>query len=420
MSPAARVAIFDADAPPALAFVRSLGRAGIPLRVYSQRRWPVSRYSRWCTEFARCPDPAREEEFLAWLADELRTGRIDLVAPTSDVVAFHVATLREAFAPELSARFEPAKGVLASLFKDRFDVACRRSGFATPWAAFPRSGEEARDLAQTFRYPAIVKPKSHVGVGLARGEVVRDADELRARYREYPLPAAEAERYPELGLPMVQEYVPCALDNLYSVSGVLGARGEIVAASASRKIAQWPPTLGIGIEFHAIDDPELVSHGAALARAILGRGIFEVEFIRDERDGRWVAIDLNPRAHGFVRLDIARGHDLPLLWYRIATGQTVTPQNAPRCDVVWTHGVPHAVRRAVRRLRGMPPVELSAADVVDVVHDRHDSLPSVPFVATMLRHPGGLIRPFLNSELVAPDVERAHDRAYRNNELASG
>src|SRR5204862_7903077 len=99
VSPAARVAVFDANAPPALAFVRSLGRAGIPLRVYSHRRWPVSRYSRWCTEFARCPDPAREEEFLAWLADELRTGRIDLVAPTSAALAFHVGTLRQSSAP---------------------------------------------------------------------------------------------------------------------------------------------------------------------------------------------------------------------------------------------------------------------------------------------------------------------------------
>ena len=148
MSRSARVGIFDADAPPAIAFVRSLGRAGIPVRVYSHRRWPVSRYSLWCEEFARCPDPARGEEFVPWLRDEVRSGRVDLVAPTSDLIAYHVATLRDVFALELRTRFEPAEGVLASLFKDRFDAACRRLGFATPWAAFPRSVEEARDLAE--------------------------------------------------------------------------------------------------------------------------------------------------------------------------------------------------------------------------------------------------------------------------------
>jgi len=404
MTLAARVAIFDADAPPGLAFVRSLGRAGAAIRVYSHRRWPVSRYSLWCEEFARCPDPARGEEFVPWLRDEVRSGRVDLVAPTSDLIAYHVATLPDVFALELRTRFEPAEGVLASLFKDRFDAACRRLGFATPWAAFPRSVEEARDLAEAFRYPAILKPKSHVGVGIARGEVVRDADEMRAGYREYPLPPAESARHPELALPMVQEYVPGALDNLFSVSGVLGAGGEVVAAMASRKIAQWPPTLGIGIEFHALDDPALVSRGAALASAILGRGIFEVEFIRDPRDGGWVAIDLNPRAHGFIRLDIERGADLPLLWYRIATGAAIPPAEAPRHDLVWKHGVPHAVQRMVRRMRGGAPVAIPSAEAVDVIHDRRDPLPTLPFVATMLRHPGGLIRPFLQSP--APRADR--------------
>jgi D-aspartate ligase len=409
MTVAARVAIFDADAPPGLAFVRSLGRAGVPRRVYSHRRWPVSRYSRWCEEYARCPDPARGEEFRPWLREEVRSGRVDLVAPTSDVIAYQVATLRDVFAPELRARFEPAEGVLASLFKDRFDAACRRLGFATPWAAFPRSVEEARDLAETFLYPAILKPKSHVGVGIARGEVVRDADDLRDRYREYPLPAAEGARYTELALPMVQEYVPGALDNLFSVSGVLGARGEVVAAIASRKIAQWPPTLGIGIEFRALEDPALVSRGASLASAVLGRGIFEVEFIRDPRDGQWVAIDLNPRAHGFIRLDIERGADLPLLWYRIATGEAVPPVEGLRHDLVWKHGVPHTVQRTVRRMRGVASVALPSAKVVDIIHDRRDPLPTLPFVATMLRHPGGLIRPFLQS--AAPGADRPSTRA---------
>jgi predicted ATP-grasp superfamily ATP-dependent carboligase len=401
------VAIFDADAPPALAFVRSLGRAGVPLRVYSHRPWPVCRYSRWCADFARCPDPANGKRFAPWLAEELRAGRIDLVAPTSDVIAFHVAMLTDEFAPSLRARFEPAEGVLASLFKDRFDAVCRRLGFATPWAFFPQSVEEARALAGIFRYPAIVKPKSHVGVGIARGEIVRDASELRSVYREYQLPKSEAERFPELALPMVQEYVPRALENLYSVSGALGANGEIVAAAATRKIAQWPPTLGIGIEFHSIDDPPLVSHGAALAAAVLGRGLFEVELIRDPRDGRCVAIDLNPRAHGFVSLDVKRGNDLPLLWYRIATGEAVSSQSTPRHDVAWKHGVPHAVQAMVQRLREAAPGRLERVETVDVVHDPDDRLPSIPFVATMLRHPGGLIRPFWRSTPAPSDPRGA-------------
>jgi hypothetical protein len=34
-------------------------------------------------------------------------------------------------------------------------------------------------------------------------------------------------------------------------------------------------------------------------------------------------------------------------------------------------------------------------DAVDIVLDSHDVLPAVVYTAHMLRHPGGLVRPFL-------------------------
>jgi D-aspartate ligase len=390
-----RVGIFDADSPGALAFVRSLGRRGVPLRVYSHRRWPVSRSSRYCAEFARCPDIEDADRFVPWLERELLGGRIDLVAPTSDLIAFYAAELGESL---------PAHGaVLDCLFKDRFDAACARLGFRTPRAAYPASLEEARELAPQLRYPALLKPKSHVGVGLfERGEVVRNVDEMRRRYRSYELPARYA-RYPELALPMIQEYVPAALENLYSVSGLLGANGEVVAASASCKAGQWPPILGVGIEFHAVPDADLIARGIALARGVLGAGLFEVEFIRDRQDGELMAIDLNPRAHGFISFDIARGHDLPLLWYRVASGELVEPCAPACCDLVWLHRIPWQVRRWVRRGRGLP-IPPAPADPVDIVNDVRDLLPSALFTAVMLRHPGGLIRPFWKEEVAPPDA----------------
>ena len=393
----ARVGIFDADAPTALAFTRSLGRAGVPVRVYSQRRWPVARFSKHCGEFALCPDPDDAVRFLPWLEKELRSGRIELVAPTSDLIAFYLAELSDAIAGELRRRLPAPTAVLESLFKNRFDAACARLGFRVPWAAYPASVEEARERADEFRYPAILKPKSHVGVGLTRGQVIRDAAGLRRAYRHYAIPSSQAPviaRYPELSLPMIQEYVPGTLENLYSVSGVLGDGGEVVAAAASRKAAQWPPTLGIGIEFHGCADQALLSRGCALAGQVLGRGIFEVELIRDARTGDLAAIDLNPRAHGFISFDVARNNDLPLLWYRLVTGDAVEPAGPARDDLVWTHAIPHRARRWVNWLKGRRR-DRSRVGTVDIVNDAGDPLPTAAFLAVMLRHPGGLIRPFL-------------------------
>src|SRR5205823_6252973 len=119
-----------------------------PLRLYSHRRWPVARLSRYCAGLGRCPELEDAAAFLPWLKEELRSGRIDLVAPTSDLIAFYAAEL------------ERDEAVLDCLFKDRFDAQCARHGFRTPWAAYPGTVEEARDLAPAFRYPALLKPKS--------------------------------------------------------------------------------------------------------------------------------------------------------------------------------------------------------------------------------------------------------------------
>lgn len=58
------VAIFDGDSPPALAFVRSLGRLGVSVRVYDPHLLPVSRVSRYAGRFTRCPSLDDVDRFL--------------------------------------------------------------------------------------------------------------------------------------------------------------------------------------------------------------------------------------------------------------------------------------------------------------------------------------------------------------------
>jgi hypothetical protein len=153
--------------------------------------------------------------------------------------------------------------------------------------------------------------------------------------------------------------------------------------SAATKIRQWPPRLGVGIRFECCDDAELLAYGHQLARAVVGRGMFELEFIFDARHRERVAIDLNPRGFGQMRLDIARGNDLPRLWYELVTGGRAAPSPPPRADVVWRHGVPELVARATRLALGPARHETlrdSVADAtqptVDIINDWADPLPS--------------------------------------------
>jgi len=88
------VAVFDANTPPALAFTRSLGRAGVPVHVYSHHRYPMARLSRYAARFHFCPDLDDAELFLPWLKLRLQNKEISLIAPTSDLLAFYLYQTR--------------------------------------------------------------------------------------------------------------------------------------------------------------------------------------------------------------------------------------------------------------------------------------------------------------------------------------
>jgi hypothetical protein len=135
------VAVFDIDLPPGVSFLRSLGRAGAPLRAYSADRKAAGRSSRFAGTVRPCPPVRRTDEFVAFLADGLTDGTIDLVAPTSDYVCFAVAMAVEKVGIDAAiVGHPPPEGVLTALFKDRFQRAAQRVGFPVPPSAAATTG----------------------------------------------------------------------------------------------------------------------------------------------------------------------------------------------------------------------------------------------------------------------------------------
>ena len=71
----------------------------------------------------------------------------------------------------------------------------------TPTSATRRWGRRLLALARRMGYPAVLKPKSHLAVGMARrGAIVGDETELRANFVPHSIPttaSALAQRYPD-------------------------------------------------------------------------------------------------------------------------------------------------------------------------------------------------------------------------------
>lgn len=400
------VAVFDNFWATTLLFSASLGRQGVPLHFYGNG---AGRWSRYRVRRGRCPAVTDAELFIPWLQQRVRSGEVVRVAPTTDLIAYYVSLLREEFSPEVRRTIAPLPEIENCLLKTRFAVACEKIGQATPQSAAPEDPVAALEAAERIGFPIILKPKSHLVVGSAeRGCFVRDARTLRERFRQYPIePGQElvAARYPELRWPLLQKYIPSAQTRVFSVSGFKDPENGIVAASVSCKQRQWPPDIGVSTSQVSCNDQRILNAGLKSVDRLVSRGLFELELLQSGRE--LLAIDLNPRAFGFLALDMALGNDLPWLWFqstlRPLAAASLT-QIRPVVEARLT--IPHVIGRAIAWVCGeggrtagkgwVRPVKR-----VPMLGSWHDPLPLVVGNLRLLRHPGSLCRPYLRAALSA-------------------
>jgi predicted ATP-grasp superfamily ATP-dependent carboligase len=243
---------------------------------------------------------------------------------------------------------------------------------------------------------------------------VASADELPQAYRAY---VADADfhpwlvtRFPEVRQPMLQAYLPEAVNEIHSLSGFADASGRILVLGA-RKILQWPRRLGIGVCFQAAPVPAVLRVWLrALCRRVGYHGVFEAEFI--EAGGEYYLIDFNPRFYSQMAFDVARGLPFPLLAYEAALGENATWRRALRAGdpesttdaylhrlrfEVLMHGQRLSRRMTVDEVRRWRDWRSERRGrTVDAVLDGTDALPAVvdylAFFYGWARHPRAALR----------------------------
>jgi predicted ATP-grasp superfamily ATP-dependent carboligase len=337
----------------------------------------------------------------------VKAGEITRLAPTTDLIAYYLAVLRDEFPVEVRRAITPLPEIERCLIKTQFSSACEKAGQLVPPQAAPDNLDAAVEAARTLGYPLIIKPKSHLVVGTSqRGQLVHDEAGLRRAYRAYPVALGQeplAADYPDLKWPLLQRYIRSARRCVYSISGIKDADSGIVTALLTIKQSQWPPDIGVSTVQKVCNDQSILDAGLKTVDRLISRGIFELEVVLD--GDKLVAIDLNPRAFGFIFLDMAVGNDLPWLWWQTTLGAT-KPITMPieRFAMECRFVVPYYFDLAIHKLFGPRAVhshhasESVSKSWISMLGHRNDPLPMILANARLLRllpHRGGLIRPFL-------------------------
>jgi D-aspartate ligase len=301
--------------------VRSLGRLGVPVYVVdSDPRGPAS-YSkylrgRFVFDLATA-DPDATVEYL--LEVGRRIGSRAVLIPMWDDMAVLVSDHFEA----LSERFvipQQPDGLARSLAsKKEMCLLARRHSISAPEARFPSSVEEVRSFADTATFPVMLKgiAGNRLLERTGRKMVIVDRpDELVRLYLEMEDPTD-----PNL---MLQEYIPGGDDAVWMFNGYFDHESDCLVGFTGRKLRQTPvytgsTSLGICLKNDTVDETT-----RQWMKQLGYRGILDIGYRYDARDGQYKVLDVNPRIGGTFRLFVARnGMDVARALYLDMTGQPV-------------------------------------------------------------------------------------------------
>jgi D-aspartate ligase len=302
----------------ALSIVRNLGRSGITVRASGPANcWAL--YSRYCAE--RFAIETSQSHAEAWdgllLSRQSERLRGHVLFPLSDDAIEYVAKRQHL----LSTHYvlDPATATQRTDFldKQRTLELAQAAGFDIP--RFWRIGPDS-DLAalSDIQFPVMVKPVHSHKFSRVFGRklfvVEASWDELK-----HKVELAQSRGF-EI---MVVEMVPGPDDLLSSYYAYVNRDGEFLYHFTKSVIRRYPVHRGNGCYHKAEWLPETAALGRALFAKLGLRGIGNVEFKRDPRDGKLKLIEINTRFTAAQELLTRAGAPLDLAVYRDLTGQTV-------------------------------------------------------------------------------------------------
>jgi predicted ATP-grasp superfamily ATP-dependent carboligase len=315
----------------AVGIARSLGRLGVPVYAMVEDRYtPLAMCRHLTGAFVnRTEDTNGLLNYLGAIGEHIN--RRTILLPTDDNGAVFIAE----HAKELSHWFLfphlPAEVPRQLVDKMSLYSLCRGVGIPCPEHALPTSIDQVHEFIGRATFPVVVKAAEH-SRRLNNGSssfIVQSPEELLALCGP-----AELFRRPNM---IFQEYIP---GEDWIFHGYRNAETDCFVGFTGKKLRSYPPfagptTLGVSI----LSEP-LSRQTEAMLRVIGYSGVMDIDYRRDQRDGRYKLLDFNPRVGANFRMfENREGIDVVRALHLDLTGRAVhrSPMIEGRTFIVELH-----------------------------------------------------------------------------------
>lgn len=311
-----------------LGVTRSLGRLGVPVFNVDSSRWAPAFYSRYCRgKFVWDLDETGPEESLGRLIEIARkTGRRCVLIPTTDHAALFVAD----YAAQLQKWYitpDASRVPVNSLCSKReMDSLAKEFGIPTARTFFAQTRKGLLEHLKNVGLPVMIKAV-HVNARSRTGKtkwLVRTRPDVSA-LDEF-LDRVSPNDWTNI---IVQEYIPGGQDAVWIFNGYFNHDSECLLGFTGKKLRQCPIYTGVASLGVCHHNPIVENTAFRFVKAAGYRGIIDMDFCYDARDGLYKLVDVNPRIGSTFRLFVASdGMDVARALYLDLTGQPVPRSRA--------------------------------------------------------------------------------------------
>ena len=328
------VAVLRPDHHGSLCLIRTLGRTGVPVYAIGSRLRSPGMVSRYCRGRFIFPSGTSAAPAMIEFMKEVsrKIGQRPLLTCTNDVsstfISSNSAVLRTFFLfPDT-----PCELVQTLTDKKRMYFLAKKLGVPTAETSFPQSRQDVLSFLRggTALFPIMLKGIDGTALerrGKPKMAIVRNADELLRQYD-----SIEDPDHPNL---MLQEYIPGGDDSVWMFNGYFNANSDCLFGIAGRKLRQHPVYTGATSLGICLRNEVLEETTRKLMKAVGYRGVLDIGYRYDARDGQFKVLDINPRVGATFRLFLdENGMDVVRAMYLDMTGQPV-PVSLPREGRKW-------------------------------------------------------------------------------------
>jgi len=314
------VIIFDASPRHTIEIVRSFARKRMKIIVFASEKFTPVRFSKYIYKFYKYSIPYNRRESMD-LIKQLNSIKCDAIIP-SGLWGFHfLSKYKPFFNTNIPVTDLP---IFIKAYDKRKTVkACEKIDIPIPETIFVSSLKDLDEIEKKFQFPVVIKAAEEWGS-------VKYANNIEEVYKFFEIIKKQYSSQIKIGkFPMIQEYIRGNGYGFYALCD----HGKIRASFMHKRLREFPETGGPSSLAESFYDAKLKFLGEKILNYLNWHGVAMVEFKKDNKDGKYKIMEINPKFWGSLALSIRSGIDFPHLLYKLSIGEDFTSTNSYKKNI---------------------------------------------------------------------------------------